>query len=106
MQVDELLSVGIELARVLGELHKQGVIHKDIKPDNIQYNERSGRVQLIDFGISTRPSVEPCSKQRTLEGTLAYMSPEQTGRMNRLVDYHTGTPPAPCKASKSLFACH
>lgn len=104
MQVDELLSVGIELARVLGELHKQGVIHKDIKPDNIQYNERSGRVQLIDFGISTRPSVEPCSKQRTLEGTLAYMSPEQTGRMNRLVDYHTGTP-ARALQSFQEFAC-
>jgi serine/threonine protein kinase len=65
-------------------------VHKDIKPDNIQYNERSGRVQLIDFGISTRPSVEPYNKLQRLEGTLAYMSPEQTGRMNRIVDYHTG----------------
>jgi serine/threonine protein kinase len=92
MQVAELLSVAIELVRVLGELHKQGIVHKDIKPDNIQYNECSGRVQLIDFGISTRPSIGSCGKQRTLEGTLAYMSPEQTGRLNRLVDYRTGSP--------------
>jgi serine/threonine protein kinase len=49
-------------------------------------------VQLIDFSISAQLSVEPTasSTERIIEGTLPYMSPEQTGRMNRLVDYRTG----------------
>lgn len=95
----ELLCIAIELAQVLGELHKAGIVHKDIKPDNIQYNEESGHIQLIDFGISTRPS-EESGRKRKLEGTLAYMSPEQTGRMNRMTDYRTGT-----HLASFLYAC-
>jgi serine/threonine protein kinase len=100
MKMGELLQVAIELTRILGELHKQGVVHKDFKPDNVLYNERTRKLQLIDFGISTRTGLDSPSRtphhgreqrSKELEGTFAYMSPEQTGRMNRAVDYRTGT---------------
>jgi serine/threonine protein kinase len=99
--VDELLQVAIELTRILGELHKQGVVHKDFKPDNVLYNERTRKLQLIDFGISTRAGLDHSTprtahhgrdhRSKEREGTFAYMSPEQTGRMSRAVDYRTGT---------------
>ncbi len=85
------LKVGINLAHILGELHAQQIIHKDIKPDNILINPDSGEAKLIDFSISSRLDKEnpTLSNPNLLEGTLAYMSPEQTGRMNRAVDYRT-----------------
>ncbi|MFS0513886.1 AAA family ATPase [Nostoc sp. UIC 10607] len=85
------LKVGINLAHILGELHAQQIIHKDIKPDNILINPDSGEAKLIDFSISSRLDKEnpTLSNPHLLEGTLAYMSPEQTGRMNRAVDYRT-----------------
>ena len=81
------LKVAINLAQTLGELHAQKIIHKDIKPHNILINPESGEVKLIDFSISSRLDKEnsTLSNPNLLEGTLAYMSPEQTGRMNRLV---------------------
>lgn len=92
IRTDELLHIAIALTRILGELHKRGIVHKDVKPDNIQYDAESGRVQLIDFGISSTPSSSLSElRESKIEGTLAYMSPEQTGRMNRLVDHRTGT---------------
>ncbi|MBD2451685.1 AAA family ATPase [Nostoc sp. FACHB-152] len=85
------LKVGINLAHTLGELHAQQIIHKDIKPHNILINPESGEVKLIDFSISSRLDKEnpTLSNPNLLEGTLAYMSPEQTGRMNRAIDYRT-----------------
>ncbi|MFN6465019.1 MAG: AAA family ATPase [Nostoc sp. DedVER02] len=85
------LKVGINLAHILGELHAQQIIHKDIKPHNILINPDSGEAKLIDFSISSRLDKEnpTLSNPNLLEGTLAYMSPEQTGRMNRAVDYRT-----------------
>ena len=112
MKVDELLQVAIELTRILGELHKQGVVHKDFKPDNVLYNERTRKLQLIDFGISTRTGLDDAPPRTTgskpskdrhkeLEGTFAYMSPEQTGRMSRAVDYRTGTTHSLCHQCRS-----
>ncbi|WPB81577.1 AAA family ATPase [Archangium violaceum] len=85
-----VLKLAISLASTLAELHRRGVIHKDIKPSNIILMP-SGEACLIDFGTATLHLVEhvEAAPAPLLEGTLAYMSPEQTGRMNRSVDYRT-----------------
>ncbi|WP_348256273.1 PAS domain S-box protein, partial [Leptolyngbya sp. ST-U4] len=72
-------------------IHAAHVIHKDINPGNIVFNPRTGVVKIIDFGIATRFSrTNPTFKSlHLLEGTPAYLSPEQTGRMNRMLDYRT-----------------
>ena len=87
----EFLSIAIKIAESLGNIHAANVIHKDINPANIIYNSVSGIVKIIDFGISTVLTREnPTLKNpNVLEGTLAYISPEQTGRMNRSLDYRT-----------------
>ncbi|QRK09229.1 AAA family ATPase [Archangium violaceum] len=90
MEVSRFLSLALSLASTLGEVHCRNVIHKDIKPSNIIV-EPSGAARLIDFGVATLQQVEHLDAAPThlIEGTLAYMSPEQTGRMNRAVDYRT-----------------
>ncbi len=72
------------------KLHRRGIIHKDIKPSNIIVT-RTGETRLIDFGTSSLQLVEHVDAVQgpVIEGTLPYMSPEQTGRMNRAVDYRT-----------------
>jgi predicted ATPase/GAF domain-containing protein len=79
------------IADALGAVHKKGVIHKDIKPHNILADLAKSEITLLDFGIATRLRQEsvPAAAPDALEGTLAYMSPEQTGRMNRAVDHRT-----------------
>lgn len=92
LSVEEGLKAGISLSETLGRLHRSGIIHRDINPSNILWNEETGKALLMGFGAATTvPSQETHSAKsiQTLEGTLAYMSPEQTGRMNRLVDYRT-----------------
>ncbi len=85
------LTTAIKVAETLGEIHAKNVIHKDINPSNIVFNPATGQVKLIDFSISTSSSLEnlPNKNPNFLEGTLAYMSPEQTGRMNQIIDYRT-----------------
>ncbi|AFY82068.1 hybrid sensor histidine kinase/response regulator [Oscillatoria acuminata] len=87
----KFLEIATALVDALGELHKQNIIHKDIKPQNIIINPLTETVQLIDFSIASRLEREnpTLSHPDLLEGTLAYMSPEQTGRMNRSVDYRS-----------------
>ncbi|MGK7902896.1 MAG: AAA family ATPase [Hormoscilla sp.] len=87
----EFLSIAIGLADALHYLTRERIIHKDIKPANILIHPETRKVQLIDFSIS---SLLPLEQQQllnpnVLEGTLAYISPEQTGRMNRGIDYRT-----------------
>ncbi|MFO0576260.1 MAG: AAA family ATPase [Polyangia bacterium] len=86
-----VLHIGSELAGFLDALHHHQVIHKDIKPQNILYNPSTQQVFVVDFGISTRLSQETikATNPEALEGTLAYLSPEQTGRMNRPIDART-----------------
>ncbi|SEM54856.1 Predicted ATPase [Stigmatella aurantiaca] len=90
LEVSQCLNVAISLASTLAEIHCRQVIHKDIKPSNIIL-EPSGNTRLIDFGAATLQKVEhlDAAAPHLIEGTLAYMSPEQTGRMNRVVDYRT-----------------
>jgi len=87
----EFLHIAIKLVEILGKIHNSNIIHKDINPSNIVLNPETRQLKIIDFGISTQLNREkPTLKNpHVLEGTLAYMSPEQTGRMNRSLDYHT-----------------
>ena len=87
----EFLHLAIPIAETLSQIHAANVIHKNINPSNIVFNRETGQIKIIDFGISTIFTCEnPIIKNpHILEGTLAYMSPEQTGRMNRTLDYRT-----------------
>ncbi|NER33447.1 MAG: AAA family ATPase [Oscillatoria sp. SIO1A7] len=87
----EFLRIAIQIAEALAVIHGANVIHKDINPSNIILNSETGETKIIDFGISSIFTKEtPVLKNPdVLEGTLAYMSPEQTGRMNRYLDYRT-----------------
>ena len=91
MPVSTFLRLAIKLTDILGGIHAAQVIHKDINPGNIVLNLETGVVKIIDFGIATQFShTNPTFKSpHVLEGTLAYLSPEQTGRMNRSLDYRT-----------------
>ena len=83
----EVIGLGEQLSTTLAEVHHHGVIHRDIKPRNIIVDSE-GRTHLIDFGIATRIPREYVALRppTSLEGTLAYLAPEQSGRMNRPVD--------------------
>ncbi|MEG4030223.1 MULTISPECIES: AAA family ATPase [unclassified Microcoleus] len=85
------LQIASQLAKILGELHQNHIIHKDIKPQNILIKPENRQIKLIDFSIATRLEKEnsTISNPNYIEGSLAYMSPEQTGRMNRSIDYRT-----------------
>ncbi|MGK7925868.1 MAG: AAA family ATPase [Spirulina sp.] len=87
----QFLAIAIQLAEILARLHQNRVIHKDIKPANILIHPQTKQVKLIDFSISTLLPKETQTLQspKGLEGTLAYLSPEQTGRMNRGIDYRS-----------------
>jgi serine/threonine protein kinase len=91
MPLATFLQLAIDLADILGNIHAANIIHKDINPGNIVLNLATGVVKIIDFGIATQFNrTHPTFKSpHGLEGTIAYLSPEQTGRMNRLLDYRT-----------------
>ncbi|MBE9039776.1 AAA family ATPase [Oscillatoriales cyanobacterium LEGE 11467] len=87
----DFLTIAVQLADILHGLDRNRVIHKDIKPANILIHPETQQVKLIDFSISSLLPKETLqiSNPNVLEGTLAYISPEQTGRMNRGIDYRT-----------------
>ena len=88
--LEETLQIGVEVAAALDKIHANHLMHKDINPNNIVYNPETRTAKIIDFGIVSRVTREnPCVEISELLGTLPYISPEQTGRMNRLVDYRT-----------------
>jgi PAS domain S-box-containing protein len=88
MEVGRFLRLAIGTTVAVGKLHQRGLVHKDIKPANILVNDATGEVRLTGFGIASRLLRERQSPHplETIAGTLAYMAPEQTGRMNRSID--------------------
>jgi len=87
----ESLEIAMILAETLGSIHRQGIIHKNINPSHIIWNADTRQLNLIDFGIAGEAPERTVSPKppSVPEGTLAYISPEQTGRINRPVDYRT-----------------
>ncbi|MCX6216974.1 ATP-binding sensor histidine kinase [Spirosoma sp.] len=87
--IAEFLDIAIRITTILGDLHALNIVHKDINPENIVINVDTKEVVLVDFRIATKLSSERTSARNphVLEGTLPYISPEQTGRMNRSTDY-------------------
>lgn len=122
LSLDVFFDLACQIIEIMGQIHGRNIIHKDINPSNIILNPDTGQLKIIDFGIATQLAREnPTLKNpRVLEGTLAYISPEQTGRMNRSLDYRTdfyslgvtfyellaGQLPFPSKDSLELVHCH
>ena len=122
LALDTFFPIAIRLTEILAELHHRNIIHKDIKPDNILVDPDKKNVRLIDFGIATLLTNETVGivSHRDLEGSLYYISPEQTGRMNRPIDYRSdfyslgatfyellcGTPPFPSGDAAVLVHAH
>src|ERR1700730_5669780 len=88
MEVGRFLRLASQIAAALGRVHQRGLVHKDVKPANILVNRASGEVRFTGFGIASRRPRERQSPAppEQIAGTLAYMAPEQTGRMNRSID--------------------
>ncbi|MBD2528132.1 AAA family ATPase [Nostoc flagelliforme FACHB-838] len=89
--ITEFLQIAIALCNALDILYRDRIIHKDIKPANILINPETKQVKLIDFSIASLlpRETQTLMNPNVLEGTLSYISPEQTGRMNRGIDYRT-----------------
>ena len=91
LPLDVFLTIAVQLADALSLIHHQQVIHKDLHPGNILFNPGTGLAQITDFGLASllsreQPALQPPER---IEGVLAYISPEQTGRMNRALDYRS-----------------
>ncbi len=122
LKLAESLELAITLAEILGSLHSQDVIHKNIDPANIVINPETRVVNLIDFATSTKllHETQKIRHPEKIEGALEYISPEQTGRMNRKIDYRTdlyslgvviysilsGRPPFQSSDPMELIHCH
>ena len=118
----EVLTIALQLTEILHHLANNRVVHKDIKPANILIHPNTGTVELIDFSISSLlpKEIQELKNPNVLEGTLAYLAPEQTGRMNRGIDYRTdfynlgvtlyelltGELPFECEDALELVHCH
>ncbi|WP_437739288.1 AAA family ATPase [Sorangium sp. So ce1504] len=91
MPIERFFPLAVRLVEALAEVHRHGVVHKDIKPQNLLLNPATGEVKITDLGIASRipRELQHLEHVGLIEGTLAYMAPEQTGRMNRWIDERT-----------------
>ncbi|OCR00754.1 hypothetical protein BCD67_15450 [Oscillatoriales cyanobacterium USR001] len=91
LELKEVLEIAIKLTNILHYLYQQRVIHKDIKPSNILIHPITKEIKITDFSIASLlpRETQTITNPEVLEGTLAYLSPEQTGRMNRGIDYRS-----------------
>lgn len=92
LALDDFFEIALQLCAALEAVHLQGMVHRDINPSNLVWNGQRRLLQLIDFGIACELPPASCTEHadhggHTPEGTLRYMAPEQTGRMNRRIDY-------------------
>ena len=89
--LSEFLMLAARITGIVGEIHRQHIMHLDLNPSNILWNPDTNQVKCIDFGIAATFSQrsQEARNPNVLEGTLAYMSPEQTGRINRAIDYRS-----------------
>jgi len=122
MEMTQFLRLAVGLATALGGLHRRELIHKDVKPTNVLVNPATGQVRLMGFSITSRLPRERQTPEppEFIAGTLAYMAPEQTGRMNRSIDSRsdlyalgvtliemlTGTLPFMASDPMELVHCH
>jgi len=122
LNLSSFFHIAIQIVSILDRLYRHRVIHKDIKPANILINPNTKEVKLIDFSIASllKRETQSLTSPNILEGTLAYLSPEQTGRTNRGIDYRsdfyslgvtffellTGQLPFCCDDSMELVYCH
>jgi predicted ATPase/signal transduction histidine kinase len=88
MPVERFLPLAIRIAGAVADVHREGIVHKDLTPATILVNPATGEVKLNGFGLASRlpHEAEPARPPRLIEGSLPYMSPEQTGRMNIAID--------------------
>ena len=91
LSIREFLEISISVTNTIDALHKNGIIHKDIQPDNIIINTKNNEIKITDFRTSSllNNERENILNQNLNKGNPDYMSPEQTGRMNRTLDYRT-----------------
>ncbi|MEW4368535.1 diguanylate cyclase [Paenibacillus kandeliae] len=91
LDVHTVLRLAVKLTDIIGGIHERQIIHKDIKPANLIWNRDNDQLRLIDFDLSVRWGNEKPDYTATgiMEGSLAYISPEQTGRINRHIDYRS-----------------
>ncbi|XYI02375.1 AAA family ATPase [Sorangium sp. So ce1128] len=122
METGRFLDLAVRIAGAVSDIHQRGVMHRDLKPANILVNSTTGEVKIADLGLASQLPREQQAAQpaRLIEGSLPYMSPEQTGRMNRGIDsrsdlyslgvtfYQMLTGKLPCQARDPLewIHCH
>lgn len=122
LKVEDFLYMAVSMAEALHEVHRNGLVHKDVCPANFIVEETGRRVRLIDFGLATNLELKQnyVGNPERIKGTLHYLSPEQTGRMNRVADYRgdlyslgatfyemlTGRPPFTAKDALELVYAH
>ncbi|MCP4757357.1 MAG: AAA family ATPase [Proteobacteria bacterium] len=91
LSLEETVAIAVKAASALSDVHDRHVIHKDVKSANIIYNSETGQLKLTDFGIAVRlrQGTPSTTNPDVMEGTLTHISPEQTGRLDRRLDYRT-----------------
>jgi PAS domain S-box-containing protein len=109
LDIEHFVELAIRMAEIVRELHSRGVIHRDVSPENFVVGESRDAVALVDFEVAT--AVPAYAAAGELDGTLAYMPPEQTGRAKRPVDrradlYALGATFYEMLTGKPPFAAH